>query len=154
MKIVNGKMVATEPQEFDIAKTQISELANRYQNLQQTLQLLTQKNLTNSQELDRIKTQIDLLDNRYQQIETGVKSLTQKQSALDKNSKSWISLQTETKALRTQNTHLSRQLTKQRNQQIILALAAIPILLTSIVWTEVRLASINPGSSLTTQKAP
>jgi phage shock protein A len=87
MEIVNGKMVATEPQEFDIAKTQISELVNRYQNLQQTLQLLTKKNLTNSQELDRTKTQIDLLENRYQQIETGVKSLNQKQSALDKTAK-------------------------------------------------------------------
>jgi flagellar biosynthesis chaperone FliJ len=154
MKIVNGKMVAPEPQEFDIAKTQISELANRYQNLQQTLQLLTQKNLTNSQELDHTKIQIDLLDNRYQQIETGVKSLTQKQSALDKNNKSWISLQTETKALRTQNAKLSRQLTNQSNQQIILALAAIPILLISIVWTEIRLGSINPGSLPSTQQAP
>jgi chromosome segregation ATPase len=154
MEIVNGKMVVTEPQQFDIAKIQISELAQRYQNLQQTLQLLTQKNLTYGQEFDRTKTQIDLLNNRYQQIETGVKSLTQKQAALDKNSKSWIGLQTETKTLRTQNALLSRQLTKQRHQQIILALAAIPILLTSIVWTEVRLTSINPGSPLTTQKAP
>ncbi len=154
MEIVNGKMVVTEPQEFDIAKIQISELAQRYQNLQQTIQLLTQKNLTYSQEFDHTKTQIDLLDNRYQQIETGVKSLTQKQAALDKNSKSWISLQTETKALRTQNALLSRQLTKQRRQQIILALAAIPIFLTSIMWTEIRLASINPGSPLTTKQAP
>jgi predicted RNase H-like nuclease (RuvC/YqgF family) len=154
MEIVNGKMVVTKPPEFDITKVQISELAQRYQDLQQTLQLLTQKNLTHSQELDRTKTQIDLLDNRYQQIETGVKSLTQKQAAIDKNSKSWIGLQTETKALRTQNALLSRKLAKQRNQQIILALAAIPILLTSIVWTEVRLTSINPGSPLTTQKAP
>jgi hypothetical protein len=119
MKIVNGKMVITEPQEFDIAKAQISELTNH-----------------------------------YQQIENGVKSLTQKQSALDKNSKSWISLQTETKALRNENAKLSRQLTNQSNQQIILALAAIPILLISIVWTEIRLGGINPGSPPPTQQAP
>jgi CHASE3 domain sensor protein len=150
MEIVNGKMVVTKPQEFDITKAQIGELAIHYQ----TLQLLTQKNLTNSQELDRTKTQIDLLDSRYQQIETGVKSLTQKQSVIDRTSKNWISLQTETKALHTQNAKLSRQLTKQRNRQIILALAAIPILLSSIVWTEIRLGSLNSGSPPPTQQAP
>jgi predicted RNase H-like nuclease (RuvC/YqgF family) len=153
MEIVNGKMVITEPQQFDIAKVQISELAQCYQNLQQTLQLLTQKNLTYGQEIDRTKTQVDLLDNRYQQIETGIKSLTQRQAALDKNSKSWISLQAETKALRTQNAQLYRQLTKQRNQQIILAFAAIPVLLISIVWTEVRFAKLNPGFSISQQQA-
>jgi predicted nucleic acid-binding Zn-ribbon protein len=117
MEIVNGKMVVTEPQEFDVAKAQISELTSR-----------------------------------YQQIEAGVKSLTQKQAALDKNSKSWISFQAETKALRTQNVKLSRQLTNQHNQQIMLALAALSVLLISIVWTEIRFAKLNPGFSISQQQ--
>lgn len=154
MEIVNGKMVVTKPQEFDTAKIQISELAQRYQNLQQTLQLLTQKNLTHTQELDQIKTQVDLLDNRYQQIDAGIKSLTQKQSVIDRTSKSWISLQTETKALHSKNAQLSRQLTQQRKQQVILTLTVIPVLLINIAWTEVRLASMNPKLPFRTQQFP
>lgn len=154
MEIINGKMIVTEPQEFDIAKAQINDLESRSQSIQQIIQILTQKIVTHHQELDRTKTQVDILGNRYQQIDSGLQSLTQKQSTLNKDSRSWGTLQAETKALRTNNEQLSRQLTHQRSQQTILAIAAIPVFLASIVWTEVRFAKLYSGNLILQQQTP
>jgi predicted RNase H-like nuclease (RuvC/YqgF family) len=152
MEIVNGKMVVTEPQEFDLAKVQISRLEDHQEKLQETIQLLTRKIIAHSQEFDRSKTQIDILDDRYQQVVSGVQMLIQKQTTSDNNSQKWLQVQSETKALRTKNEQLSHQLTKQRHQTIW-ATAITLVLVTIGVWTEIRLAKLNSILLITQQTA-
>jgi chromosome segregation ATPase len=142
MEIVNGKMVVTELQDFDLAKVQISRLEDCQENLQENIQLLTRKLIAQSKEFDRSKTQIDILDDRYQQVVSGVQMLIQKQITTDNNSQKWLQVQSETKALRTKNEHLSHQLTKQRHQAIW-AIAITLVLVTISIWTEIRLAKLN-----------
>jgi hypothetical protein len=142
MDIINGKMVVTEPQEFDLAKAQILELESRCQNLQQTTQQLIQKIVLQDQALDRAKNQIDVLENRSQQTASGIKTLTQQQTSLNQISRAWSSIPAETKALHTKNAKLFLQLSHQRNQQQILAIATALTLAIGIVWTEVRIAGM------------
>jgi hypothetical protein len=142
MDIINGKMVVTEPQEFDLAKAQILELESRCQNLQQSTQQLIQKIVLQDQALDRAKNQIEILENRSQQTASGIKNLAQQQTNLNQISKAWSSIPAETKALQTKNGQLFLQLGHQRTQQQILAIATALTLVIGIAWTEWRIAGL------------
>jgi chromosome segregation ATPase len=149
MDIINGKMVVTEPQEFDLAKAQILELENHCQNLQQTTQQLIQKIVLQDQALDRAKNQIDILENRSQQTASGIKTLTQQQTTLNQISKAWSGIPAETKALHTKNGKLFLQLGHQRTQQQILAIATALTLVSGIAWTEWRIAGLRNSLQIT-----
>jgi uncharacterized protein YPO0396 len=142
MDIINGKMVVTEPQEFDLAKAQILELESRCQNLQQNTQQLIQKIALQDQALDRAKNQIEILENRSQQTASGIKNLAQQQTNLNQISKAWSSIPAETKALQTKNGKLFLQLGHQHTQQQILAIATALTLVIGIAWTEWRIAGL------------
>lgn len=149
MDIINGKMVVTEPQEFDLAKAQILELESRCQNLQQSTQQLIQKIALQDQALDRAKNQIEILENRSQQTASGIKNLAQQQTNLNQISKSWSSIPAETKTLRTKNGQLFLQLGHQRTQQQILAIATALTLVIGIAWTEWRIAGLRNSLQIT-----